>query len=373
MKIVIDGRMYGPKGSKGLGRYIQQIVEGLKIQDQKNEYVVLLTKDNWEEMAETANFKKALAPWRWYTLAEQVRLPRLLRELKPDLVHFPHFNVPIFYRGRFVLTIHDLLLRYHPSRRASTLGPIKYWFKNLGYRLVVRSAVKRAERIIAVSEFTKKEILKFYRLNPEKVKVVYEGLTKLGQNNEKNDDKEALLRYNITKPFILYVGNAYPHKNLEFLLWSFKVLAEKWPGQLVLAGKKDYFYNRLENYSRELNLGDRCLFLGYIPDEDLAALYRSAEVYIFPSLYEGFGLPPLEAMSWGLPVLNSDIPCLREVCGEASEYFDPAAEASLVGKVRLLLNNQERREELRRFGFKQVEKYRWEEAVEKHQQIFTEV
>ncbi len=382
MRILIDARMYGPKGAKGLGRYIQQIIKGLKAQDKENEYIILLTKDNWlarnasrneaggDEFEEANNFKKVLAPWRWYTLAEQLYLPRLIKKFQPDLVHFPHFNVPIFYRGDFILTIHDLLLRKFHSRRASTLGPIKFWLKKRFYLLVIGAAIRRAKKIIAVSNFTKKEILKYYpRIRPEKIEVIYEGITKLNQSDIQ-DDKEVLLRYNIREPFLLYVGNAYPHKNLEKLLLAFKKL-EGWKGQLVLVGKKDYFYQRLEGQVQAIGLNtNSVLFLGYIPDQDLASLYHSASLYIFPSLYEGFGLPPLEAMSYGLPVVASEVECLKEVCGLAGEYFNPEEVEEMVKKIKFVLNNKTRQEELRQLGFKQIKKYNWDDTVKKHLAIY---
>jgi glycosyltransferase involved in cell wall biosynthesis len=376
MKILIDARLYGPKSAKGLGRYLEQIINGLKIQDSTNEYVILLTKENWDEFTETTNFKKVLAPWRWYTLAEQFKLPRLIKQQKPDLVCFPHFNVPFFYRGPFILTIHDLLLRRYPSRRASTLGPVKYWFKNLAYRLIIVSAIKRAQKVIAVSQFTKSEILKYYpKISPGKIVVIYEGLSQLEvDSGQKLDDNEVLLRYNITKPFLLYVGNAYPHKNLEKLLLVFQKIMADFSGQLVLVGNKDYFYFCLEERAKKIGLPlDQILFLGYVPDAELACLYRQAMVYVFPSLYEGFGLPPLEAMNYGLPVVASDIPCLREVCGQAIEYFDPQDTDSVVEKINLVLNNELRREGLKQLGFEQVKKYNWSLAVTQHLETFNKL
>ena len=371
MKILIDARMYGPKIAKGLGRYIQQIIDGLKEQDDKNDYVILLSKENWDEFEETDRFKKVLAPWRWYTFAEQIYLPKLIRKYKPDLVHFPHFNIPIFFRGKFIITIHDLILRKFPSRRGSTLNPIFYFIRSLGYRLAVYLAIRRAKRIITVSEFSKKEILNYYKINSEKVKVIHNGLTKLPNfDGEKSNDKEVLLRYNIDKQFLLYVGNVYPHKNLEKLLEAFKNLSGQ-PVQLVLVGKKDYFYNRLAKVAKSLGLNtNSVLFLDYVSDDDLAVLYRQAALYVFPSLYEGFGLPPLEAMQYSLPVVVSDVESLREVCGQAAEYFDPKSSADIAEKIKFVLNNQSRQEELRQLGKEQIKKFSWRDSVAEHLNIY---
>lgn len=370
MRIVIDARLYGPKTAKGLGRYLEQLLLGLKEQDQINDYVVLLSAENFDEFTATPRFKKVLAPWRWYSLAEQFYLPRLIKKLKPDLVHFPHFNVPLWYRGKFIVTIHDVLLRRHHSRRASTLGPLKFWLKKQLYLWVIGSAIHRAQKIITVSEFTKQEILHFYPVSASKISVIYEGLTKLEKTGENLADKEALLRYNITKPYLLYVGNAYPHKNLDFLLRAWPKIGQFFSGRLVLVGREDYFYQQLKNLVTKLGLGHSVVFLGYVPDADLAALYRSAELYVFPSLYEGFGLPLLEAMNYGLPIVASDTPCLKEIAGGAAEYFNPQAPDDLVEKIKNLLANQDRQNQFRQKGQAQCQKYRWPETVAEHLKIY---
>ncbi len=366
MKIVIDARLYGPRTAKGLGRYVQQIVEGLKQIDHNNQYIVLLSADNFDEFKTTPNFQKVLAPWRWYSLAEQIFLPGLLKKLAPGLVHFPHFNVPIFYRGKFVLTIHDLLLRRHHSRRASRLGPWLFWLKKRGYLLVTYLAIRRAQKIIAVSEFTKQEISHFYPGSTSKITVIYEGLTSLSTTAQNGDDKAIFLRYNITRPYLLYVGNGYPHKNLETACQAFELLRQKWSGNFVIVGGLDYFLQRLKKQVSSPDI----IFTGYVPDSDLSILYRQASVYVFPSLYEGFGLPPLEAMAQGSPVACSDIPCLKEICGAAAEYFSPQSADDMAKVLEKLLNNPGRQIDLRCRGLEQIKRYDWSAATKQHLDIY---
>ncbi|MFA6534145.1 MAG: glycosyltransferase family 1 protein [Patescibacteria group bacterium] len=375
MKILIDARLYGVKTAKGLGRYLAEVVTGLETQDLANIYTILLYPDNWDEMAETARFKRILAPWRWYSLAEQFYLPGLIRRQKPDLAHFPHFNAPLFYRGPFVVTIHDLILRRHHSRRASTRGAAAFWLKRILYLWTIGSAIRRAKKIITVSQFTKDEILRFYPVAPEKIEVIYNGLAALGGDlGDENSDKNALLRYNINKPFLLCVGNAYPHKNLEKLLAAFREIQKTWDGQLVLVGGSDYFQERLKAGLENFGLNkDSVLFPGQLSDSDLAGLYRAAALYVFPSLYEGFGLPGLEAMSCGLPVACSDIPCFREIYGAAAEYFNPAVVGDITRTIKALLANPARQAELRRLGREQVKKYSWAESVKRHLAVYREV
>jgi len=140
IRIGIDARFYGPK-QKGLGRYVQKLIENLEKKDLNNEYIIFIRKENWNKYHPTnPNFKKVLADYQWYTLSEQIFMPFKIRQSKVDLMHFPHFNVPILYRMPFIITIHDLILKRFPTRRASTMGPIKYWLKSLAYRLVIFSS-----------------------------------------------------------------------------------------------------------------------------------------------------------------------------------------------------------------------------------------
>ena len=371
MRIVIDARLYSPQVAKGLGRYVQEVVNGLRSIDHDHQYIILLGKESYSSFIASENFQKVLAPWRWYTLAEQIHLPRLLKRLEPDLVHFPHFNVPLLYRGKFIVTIHDLLLRHHHSRRATLLGPFLFWLKKLMYRLVVASAVRRTVKIIAVSEFTKSEIRRFYPRAVDKTAMIYEGVTALSPAINADDDNRLLLRYNVSTPFILYVGNCYPHKNLATALEAWRLICQQWAGSWLIVGRPDYFSQRLEREARRRGFDETAVqFVGYVPDSDLGAFYRQASCYLFPSLYEGFGLPPLEAMSHGTPVACSDIPCLREICGPAAAYFTPTDPASMAAVVTTLVTDQAVATRLRTAGPPWARRYSWLDCVRSHHDLY---
>lgn len=368
MRIGIDARFYGPLG-KGLGRYTQKLVKNLEIIDSKNEYLIFLRKENWDDYVPSReNFKKVLADYRWYTLKEQIMIPRAIKKQKIDLMHFPHFNIPVFYRRKFVVTIHDLILIKYPTKKATTLDPLLYKFKYWGYKKVINSAVKRAEKIITVSEYTKKELVEYFNIPSDKVVVTYEACDGVESGQLEIPDHGFLKDFNINKPFILYVGNAYPHKNLEKLLDVYKNFTKKTDNkyQLVLVGKKDYFYQRLIEYAqkRELKANNDVVFFGYATEKQLADLYRSAKLYIFPSLFEGFGLPPLEAMSYGLPVLSSNASCLPEILGDAAAYFDPKNEADMVEKMISLVKDDQLREKLVTRGYDKIKTYSWEKCAQ---------
>ena len=367
MRIGIDARFLGPLG-KGLGRYTQKLVTYLEKIDQHNQYFIFLRKENWDDYHPiNKNFQKILADYQWYTWQEQIQMPKILNKYQLDLVHFPHFNVPLGYRGNFVTTIHDLILIQFPTKRATTLGPLLYKFKYFGYRQVIKHAVKKAQQVVTVSNYTKKQLVDFFKIKPGKVSVTYEASSGVESGQLQMPEADFLRDYNITKPYILYVGNAYPHKNLEGLLKAFKDISEQENQryQLVLVGKNDYFYQRLKQEAAALGLikDSQVVFFGFASEKQLADLYRQAELYVFPSFMEGFGLPPLEAMSYELPVVSSKSSCLPEILGEAALYFNPRDQADIVRSIRKVLTDDDLRNSLKIKGLQQVKKYSWEKCA----------
>lgn len=373
MKIAIDARLFGTK-HRGLGRYVERIIKHLEQIDQQNQYVVLLGRDNFDDYQPAAeNFSKVLADFHPYSLKEQLFFPAALKQQRPDKVFFPHFNVPLLFRGRFVVVIHDLIISHYPDSRATTLNPWLYQLKLFFYRRVVASAVARAEKIIAVSEFTKQDIIKILGVSADKIQVIYEGVDQPAEAAPAPDD--LLSKLKIKNNFLLYVGSAYPHKNLPVLLEAFKTVAATQSNcQLVLVGREDYFYQGLKKYLAE-NFSpvvqQKVVFTGYLPDNELFVLYQKAKLYVFPSLLEGFGLPPLEAQSQGLPVLSSSRSCLPEILGDSAAYFDPEQPRELADKINQLLNQPDKLEALAAAGKKNCEKYSWEKCAEEVKTLVT--
>jgi len=363
MRVGIDARFYGTAG-KGLGRYTQKLIENLERIDGRNQYFVFLKKENFGEyQPKNKNFKKVLADYRWYTFSEQINMPRILNKYNLDLVHFPHFNVPLFYRRKFIITIHDLILIHFPTVRGTTLNPFFYWIKFLAYKIVIWSAIKKAKKIITVSGFTKDDILKNYKVPENKIKVTYEACDNFRAMAAINSE-EAPRRYGLTKPYILYVGNAYPHKNLERLILAFKEVNKiKKDLKLVLAGKEDYFYHRLKKMTEKKNIKN-VIFAGFVSDRDLSLVYRQASLYVFPSLYEGFGLPPLEAMAEGTPVISSDHQCMREVLKDSAYYFNGKKTDEIAKAIVRLLDDKKLRKKIITKGYKRIRKYSWKKMAE---------
>lgn len=370
-RIGIDARFYGSR-CKGLGRYTQRLIENLEIIDNFNEYTIFLRKENWNDYNPVkANFKKILADYRWYTFAEQIFMPMTIKKHKLDLAHFTHFNVPIFYQGKFIVTIHDLILKNFPTNKATTLNPLFYWIKERAYNFVINRAIKKSEKIIAVSDFTKNDIKSSFGVLADKINVIYEGASTMLVKDGFEDD--IFLKLKLKKPYLLYVGNAYPHKNLNKLIEAFKLVLNKRSDlRLVLVGGMDYFYKRLINFLKinYKDLGEKVIFTDDLKDEDLVQIYKNAELYIFPSLYEGFGLPPLEAMYFGIPVVSSDFTCLPEILGGAAVYFNPEDAKDMAGKINEVLENSDLRAKLIKSGFLLIEKFSWEKMAMETKNIY---
>lgn len=362
MRIGIDARFYGTLG-KGLGRYTQKLIENLEKIDTESRYFVFLRKENFDEyQPRNKNFQKILADYQWYSVSEQLNMPKILKRYDLDLVHFPHFNVPLLYRKKFIITIHDLILIHFPTTKATTLNFIFYWLKFLAYKIVIRSAILRSKGIIAVSNFTKNDILKHYHISHEKVSITYEAADDTGKNSILSQE-QILEKYGIIRPYLMYVGNAYPHKNLEALILAHKDIKDKIP-QLVLVGKEDYFYQRLKDLAEKEKIS-KVVFTGFIPDEELDTIYKNSLFYIFPSLYEGFGLPPLEAMARKIPVASSDIPCLKEILGENAFYFNASQKENITKAINEFLKNENLRKKMAKQGFEWAKRYSWEKMAEK--------
>lgn len=374
MRIGIDARFFGPQGT-GLGRYIEELVKELQNIDEANEYFILLQKDNYHLFNPSRpNFKKVLVEARPYSLREQVVMPMTIKKLRVDLMHFGHFNVPIFYQGRFVVTIHDLIKHQFRGLAATTRSPLVYWIKHLGYRLVMRQAIRKSLKIIVPSEWVKKEILNNYRVAEDKISVTYEaGDKNFAKENPGQDEEAILLKYRLKTPFLIYVGNTYPYKNLTRLIQALGIIRKE-DGfkdlKLAVACSRNVFLERLEVEVKKEGLSEGVVLTGYVPDQDLVTLYKKAELYVFPSLAEGFGIPALEAMMAGLPVAAADASCLPEVLGEAALYFDPYNVHDIVKVIKKVLSDHDLRLRLKQKGLVKSNEYSWQDLAQKTLAIY---
>lgn len=356
MRIGIDARMSG-SAHAGIGRYVENLVEELS---RNKDLELVLLKPNIPH----------------YSLAEQFLMPGIIKKAKVDLMHFPHFNVPVFYSGKYLVTIHDLIKHTSRGMATTTRVPWLYWLKYLGYKFVFRQAVKRAAKILVPSQAVKDELAKTYNLPGDKIVVTYEGVGEKFQHSAISNQQSAkiLAKYNIKKPFVIYTGSVYPHKNIERLIQSIKLLNRS-AVQLVISCARNVFWKRLKNKIQKLGAEEFINLVGFVPDEELAVLYTQAEAFVFPTLSEGFGLPGLEAMACGCPVVCSDIPVLREIYGEAALYFDPLNPEEMAEKIWGVISDKKMRDALIEKGLEQVKKYSWQkmarETLEVYKQAIT--
>lgn len=365
MKIGIDCRLWS---ETGVGRYTRNLVENLLRIDTKNEYVLfVLSKDHDQITSQLSplTFQLKTADIRWHSVEEQIKFPQILNRENLDLMHFPYFSVPILYKRPFVITVHDLIINNFNTGKASTLpGPL-YQLKRAGYKHVLAQAVKNAKKIIVPLEIVKKDVKKTFSVDDKKIVVTYEGVDRNLSFRTENLDP------NITKYF-LYVGNAYPHKNLDRFIEAYLAFRKESGKnvQLVFVGNNDYFYKNLHERVKEEHL-QGIYFKHGIADSELAGLYRDAMALISPSLMEGFGLPPLEAMASSCPILLSDIPSFREVCGDVAFYFDPYSVADMKAKMEFVYNlDRDTREEHVSKGLARVKEFSWELMAEKTLEVY---
>ena len=367
LRIAIDARKLR---DFGIGTYIRNILIELSRLDRSTEYVVLCRPDDVEagEVLGT-NFRMVPETAPPYSIAEQVRIPLSLARERVRMVHEPHYVLPPAIRCRSVVTIHDcihlMFPQYLPGRLAYVYAKASMW-----------SATRKADRILTVSEASKRDILRFFDVPADKVAVIYNAIDErfLAPANEERIDL-VKQRYQLDHPFVLYVGNIKPHKNLERLIDAFGRARGQCSSdlKLIIIGDEISKYPPLRQAVHKHKLDKHVRFLGFQPMETLAVFYRLARAFVFPSLYEGFGLPPLEAMACGTPVVTSNVSSLPEVAGGAALLVDPHdADAIAHGICRAVTDDTLRAELIAR-GLERARSFSWAQSVRKIHAIYMDV
>ncbi len=362
MHIGIDARMY--RAGLGIGRYIEKIINTLEQQDTLHHFVIFMTRENWHMYTPThSNVRKVCVNVRWYGILEQIIVPILLMRERIDLMHFPHFNVPIFYPRRYIVTIHDCIMIKRPASSRSavtTRNPLIYRLKYCAFRFLLACAVRRARLVITVSQSVKEDLIRYLGISQEKIEVIYEAADMPVTANAHCELPLDISR----RPFFMYAGNAYPHKNLEVLLDAFRSIRSDYPDyQLILCGQDDYFRKKLLAIIAEKKMEASVRHLGMVTDSCLSYLYTHATAFVFPSLDEGFGLPALEAFSHGCPVIASDIPVFREICDGAAYLVDTRRSESLAVALKMLIDDSSMRNTYIQRGLHRCADFSWERAA----------
>jgi glycosyltransferase involved in cell wall biosynthesis len=293
----------------------------------------------------------------------------VLRRERPDVYHAPHYVLPAGVRCRSVVTIHDcihlMFPQYLPNKAAYAYARASMW-----------AAARRSDCILTVSEASKRDILHFFDVRPEKIVVVYNAIDEHFWETPAEDDVARVReRYQLDHEFVLYVGNIKPHKNLVRLIEAFAEFRRSGfeSVKLLIIGDEISKLPALRRAVHRHKLHKHVRFLGYLPDRTLAILYRLAAVFVFPSLYEGFGLPPLEAMASGTPVVTSNVSSLPEVAGDAAMLVDPYDVDSIVEGLLRVVNDRRFADELRARGLERAREFSWARSVEKTRQVYQEV
>jgi len=363
--IVIDTRLYGPKHT-GIGRYTKNLLIALKNQPgfSQFKFTLIVYQDLESEIKKDLgnSFNYLSTDIKHYSLREQIVLPFILARLKPDLVHFTHFNKPIFYFGRSLITIHDLIKHFFKGSQNSTKNSLIYWPKYLFYRIFTNFAIKHND-IIVPSNYWRDYIIKKYKISPQKITTTHEAV----------DPNFIPLKHQSTKNpenYLIYTGNLYPHKNIEIIIKALQSLPQI---KLKIICARNFFSQKLEKIIQQSNLQNQVEFLGYVPDSEFKNIYSYALALVHPSLMEGFSLTGLEAMALDCPVISSNSSCLPEIYQDSVLYFDPTNPSDLVNQINQLKKSPKLREKMINLGKLQVGKYSWDSTAQKTFSVYQKI
>ncbi|HKT79597.1 MAG TPA: glycosyltransferase family 1 protein [Vicinamibacterales bacterium] len=357
MRIGIDARKLH---DFGIGTYIRNVLKHMARLDRQTEFVLLCRPRDVDTLnALGENFRAVPTTAGNYSMAEQWRIPLALRRERVSLFHAPHYVLPPLVRCPAVVTIHDCIHLMFPDYLPNRLA--------LAYaRTSITAAAHRATRVMTVSESSKRDILRYVNIPPDRIDVIHNSYDERFGREPLAEDVERLReRYQLDGPFVLYAGNVKPHKNLTRLIRAFASVRERGLDdlKLVLIGDDISRYVGLRREVHQHQLHNHVRFLGYMPEDTLAIMYRLARVFVFPSLYEGFGLPPLEAMASGTPVIVSNVSSLPEVVGDAALLVDPYDEGAIADAICRVLTDAELRCDLQRRGLRRAQQFSWEESA----------
>lgn len=355
MKIAVDARMIN---MSGIGTYIQNLIKN-------GCYNIALGRkqeiNQIDDKIKMIEFNTSI-----YGIKEQLKFPyKELKKEKPDVLHVPHYNVPIFYKGKMIVTIHDLTHLIYPE-----FLPNKFAYFYAKFMIWV--ALKKADKVITVSQNTKNDILKMFKVNPDKIEVIYNGVGEEFVKKDKESIEYLYDKFNIpkNKKIIMYVGNLKPHKNLERLLEAYSKINNKEETCLLLVGKAFEKYNALEDKEIQLGINDYVIHTGIVTQDELVDLYNLADLFVFPSLYEGFGLPVLEALACGTPVVCSNTSSMPEVGEDDVGYFNPYDIDEMIKKIEEYIDNEHRIQE--KHIKEKIKKFNWEKNSELTKKVYFE-
>jgi glycosyltransferase involved in cell wall biosynthesis len=365
MKIGIIANSLNPPRT-GVGNYLYNILKNAPNEKCKNFYLINYEKNNLflelNKIIIKNPFEKITKNFLW---CQTLPMKNELNEL--DIIHNPYQLPTVFnFKQKYIISVLDLIQILFPKEIKKSVY--------VSQKIMLSKSIKSADKIISISHHTKQDIIKHFKIPEDKIKVIHLAANENYELLKEDEINTIKQRYNLNYPFILYVGTLEPRKNIPTLLKAlYKLKKQGINHKLVITGKKGWKYKNIFETIEKLNLQKDVIFTGYVPDEDLPALYNAADLFVYPSIYEGFGLPPLEAMQCGTPVITSNTSSLPEVVGDAGIMVNPYDVDELANKMYEVLTNDGLREELSKKGLERAKLFSWKKCAEEHLKVYEEV
>lgn len=351
----------------GIGTYIRNLIGALGAIDTENRYVLFSGQQSSAQIGDLPeNFRVVIERSPSYSIRELVALSWRLFRLRLDLYHSTHYVLPAVVPCRAVVTIHDIIHLLYPEFLPS---PLAFFYA----QRMIRRSLSRGDRIIAVSQNTKTDLMDYFKVDGRKIRVIYSGVT--DEFRERLPAREIdtwLEEYEIQRPYLLFVGNPKPHKNLDNVIKAFAraLKIDPFQGELVCVGDREGLEFKLRQRAEQLGVSDRIRLIGHVPDAALPALYQGATLFLFPTLYEGFGLPVVEAMASGVPVITSNTSALREIAEGYSELVNPLDVEEMARAIAQCMANADHRESLTKLGLRRAEDFNWSRTAQQTLEVY---
>jgi glycosyltransferase involved in cell wall biosynthesis len=374
MNIAIDATSI-PRNKTGVGVYLVNLINEISNLDANNSYYIFvqsddvdsfnIEKDNFHLIIIDSNkYRKVFLRLFW----EQIILPKKLKEYDIDILHSPHYTSPVFTKVSRVVTFHDMTFY--------TLPKVHTFFKRLLFKIYMKISSKIADKIVTVSESTAKDVEKILDVSSNKTCVTYNAKKDMYKpiNNQENI-VEVCSKYNIRDNYVLFVGTLEPRKNIKTLIKSYSKLIKEINKEikLVVVGKKGWMYKEIFELMRSLGIDNQVIFTGFADLEDLPYLYNGAEVFVYPSIYEGFGIPVLEAISCGTPTITSNVSSMPEVIGDAGITVNPNDVDELKDAIKRIIEDDDLKEQFRKQGIEQAKKFTWKNCAKDTLQVYKKI
>jgi glycosyltransferase involved in cell wall biosynthesis len=351
----------------GIGTYVRNLVRSLAAADRENRYVLLVRPADREFLPELPeNFKIAVESSPVYSLRELLALSWQLYRLDLDLYHSTHYVLPAFIRGRVVVTIHDIIHLLYPEFLPSGLA-------FLYAQRMIKHGLSRGNRIIAVSQNTKADLMEYFEIDGKKIQVIYNGVEdRFRVRLPEAEVERVLAEHGIRRPYLLFVGNPKPHKNLDNVVQAYARARRmaQFDAPLVCVGGKEGGDEKVRQRALYLGLADRVQQVGHVPDDALPAIYQGAELFLYPTLYEGFGLPVIEAMASGIAVITSNTSALKEIAEGYAHLVDPLDVDGMAKAIARCMADPEHRSALAKLGTRRADDFRWERTARRTLEVY---